>query len=317
MRRIPSRRVRLLAAAVALPAIAAFAFAGCKPPVLQAACNGTLAASTHGPVANASIVEASGIAASHLVDDVYWVHNDSGDSPARAFAVGGDGRDLGEYTVENADNYDWEDIAVGPGPAAGVSYLYLADIGGNIAPRTSLSVYRVPEPVVDPTAVPSTPKMLAGTEELTLTYPDGPHDAEGFMVDPVTGELFVVTKALDKAQVFRAPANLPEGSTTVLTEVATVRFGDLPGLVTGADVSPAGDVVALRTYTNVFMYQRPKGQPLEAAFAQQVCLGAAPGLGTAPDQELQGEAIGFTRSGNGYVTLAEGSHPYLHRFLMP
>lgn len=317
MRRTPSRRVRLFAAAVALPAIAAFGLAGCKPPVLQAACNGTLAASTYGPVANPSVVEASGIAASRLVDDVYWVHNDSGDSPARVFAVGGDGRDLGEYTVENADNYDWEDIAVGPGPATGVSYLYLADIGGNIAPRTSLSVYRVPEPVVDPTAVASTPRVLTGAEELTLTYPDGPHDAEGFMVDPVTGDLFVVTKALTSAQVFRAPANLPEGSTTALTQVATVNFGPLPGLVTAADVSPAGDVVALRTYTNVLMYQRPKGQALEAAFSQPVCLGAAPGLGTAPDQELQGEALGFTRDGKGYVTLAEGSHPYLHRFVSP
>ena len=317
MRRTPSRRVRLLVVAVALPAVAAFGLAGCKPPVLQAACNGTLAASTHGPVANPNIVEASGIAASHLVDDVYWVHNDSGDSPARVFAVGGDGRDLGEYTVENADNYDWEDIAVGPGPAAGVSYLYLADIGGNIAPRTSLSVYRAPEPVVDTTALASTPKTLTGTEELTLTYPDGPHDAEGFMVDPVTGDFFVVTKALTSAQVFRAPANLPEGSTTALTQVATVGLGSLPGLVTAADVSPAGDVVALRTYTNVLMYQRPNGQPLEAAFSQPVCLGAAPGIGTAPNQELQGEALGFTRSGNGYVTIAEGSHPYLHRFLMP
>jgi hypothetical protein len=31
--------------------------------------------------------------------------------------------------------------------------------------------------------------------------------------------------------------------------------------------------------------------------------------------EPQGEAIGFTRDGHGYVTASEGSHPSLHRFM--
>ncbi len=316
MRRTPSRRVRLLATLVALPAIAAFGLAGCKPPVLQAACNGTLAASTNGPVANGNIDEASGVAASHLVDDVYWVHDDSGNT-ASLFAMGADGRDLGEYTVTGATNQDWEDIAVGPGPTADRSYLYVADIGDNAKSRTTVDVYRVLEPTVDPAGAAGQVIPLDGADKLTFTYPDGPHDAEAFMVDPTTGQLSIVTKALDGAQVFRAPADLAPGSSTALTQVATVSFGYLPGLVTAADVSPAGDVVALRTYTNVLMYQRPNGQPLEAAFSQQVCLGAAPGLGTGPNQELQGEALGFTRDGKGYVTLAEGLHPYLHRFVAP
>lgn len=316
MRRLRSRRGRLLAAVVALPAIAAFGLAGCRPPVLQAACNGTLVPSTSRPVANPKVVEASGIAASGRVDDVYWAQNDSGNA-ASVFAVGGDGRDLGEYQLQGATNVDWEDIAVGPGPAAGVSYLYLADIGGNISPRTGVVIYRVPEPLVDRAAAPDQVLVLGGVEALSLQYPDGPHDAEGFVVDPTSGRLYVVTKALDRAQVFRAPADLANGSATTLAPVATVTFEHVPGLVTAADVSPRGDTVALRTYTNVLLYQRPEGQPLEAAFSQPVCTGAAPGLGTAPDQELQGEALGFTRNGKGYVTVAEGSGQYLHFFTAP
>src|SRR3954452_24388061 len=187
MRRTPSRRVRLLAAAIALPAIAAFGLAGCKPLVLQAACNDTLAPSTAGPLANNKVVEASGIAASHLVDGVYWVHNDSGNA-ASVFAVGADGRDLGEYTVQtainvDATNVDWEDIAVGRGPVDGTSYLYLAHTGDNAKSRANVDVYRVMEPTVNPAGGPNQGIPLAA-DKLTFTYPDGPQDAEAFMVDP-------------------------------------------------------------------------------------------------------------------------------------
>jgi hypothetical protein len=313
---VQSRRLATIAVLVAL---AAFGLVACKPPVLQAACSGTLTASSAGPVANTNVKEASGIAASRRVDGVFWVENDSGNAPS-AFAVGADGRDLGEYQLQGATNDDWEDIAIGPGPVPGVPYLYLADIGGNIAPRTSVVIYRVPEPLVDTSAVAPAPQTLTGVDALTLDYPDGPHDSEGFMVDPVSGQLYVVTKAQTNAQVFAAPAGLPGGSTTALTQVAAISAGYLPALfVTGADVSPQGDTVALRTYTNVLMYQRPAGQPLEAAFSQPVCFGATPGIGTAPNQEpaLKSEAVGFTRDGKGYVTVAEGAAPYLHFFNAP
>ena len=36
-----------------------------------------------------------------------------------------------------------------------------------------------------------------------------------------------------------------------------------------------------------------------------------------PGSEPQGEALGFTRDGRGYVTLSEGAHVALHRFTAP
>ena len=98
--------------------------------MLAAACVHTLTASIPGTIASPSVVEASGIAASWRVNGVWWVHNDSGDS-ARVFAIGSDGRDLGEFALSGATAVDWEDIVAGPGPAFAVSYLYLADIGDN------------------------------------------------------------------------------------------------------------------------------------------------------------------------------------------
>jgi hypothetical protein len=289
-----------------------------QPPVLAAACAHTLVASTTGTIASAALDETSGIAASRRVGGVWWVHNDSGDT-ARVFAIGTDGRDLGEYALAGATAVDWEDIAAGPGPTAGVSYLYLADIGDNAKSRGSVQVYRVAEPLVDPSAAPGPPQTLNDVAQLNFTYPDGSHDAEGFIVDPSTGQLFVVTKDLagGVAQVYRAPANLAGGSTTTLTHVATVSLGAGQG-VTGADVSPAGDVVGLRTYLAVFLFPRASGEPLSQAFTQPSCAGAAPPFGSASSaSEPQGEAIGFTRDGRGYVTVSEGAHPPLHRFLAP
>ena len=132
-----------------------------------------------------------------------------------------------------------------------------------------MQVYRVPEPLVSTAGGPTTPVTLGGVDRLTFVYPDGPHDAEALVMDPTNRQLFVITKdpVGGVAQVYRAPANLPDGSTTVLTAVGSVSLGGLQG-VTSADVTPAGDVVALRTYLAVFLFPRPAGQTLPQAFSQ-------------------------------------------------
>lgn len=80
-----------------------------------------------GTVQQVAIDEAPGLAASILNSGVLWTHNDSGDS-ARAYAMDTQGNHLGIYNITGAGATDWEDIAVGPGPAGGVSYLYLGDM---------------------------------------------------------------------------------------------------------------------------------------------------------------------------------------------
>ncbi len=246
------RRPRRLAVAAAALAVAALASAclpppgPAKPPVLGAACAHTLVGSTPGIVLSTALEEASGVAASRRVDDVWWVHNDSGDS-ARVFAIRTTGQTLGEYVLSGASAIDWEDIAVGPGPVSGVSYLYVGDIGDNAKSRASVQVYRVPEPLVNPASPLSTPQTLSDVTAIDLQYPDGAHDAEGLFVDPTTRDVFVVTKDLGGgvAGVYRAQAPTT-GTTITMSKVATVSLGALQG-VTGADITPAGDVIALRT----------------------------------------------------------------------
>jgi len=320
MRSRSRRRVATGLAALAVAAVASACLPPpppAQPPVLAAACAQTLVGSTPGIVVSAAIDEASGIAASRRVDNVWWVHNDSGDA-ARVFAIGTAGQTLGEYSLTGASPIDWEDIAAGPGPTAGVSYLYVGDIGDNSVSRSSVQVYRVPEPLVNP-ASPQPPQALSGVDTLTLSYPDGPHDAEGLFVDPTTRDVFVVTKDFvgGVAGVYRAPAAVAGNSTIAMSKVATVSLGFLQG-VTGADITPAGDVIALRTYVGVFLFPRTAGSSIATALSSASCTGAAPpASGAWPGGEPQGEALGFTRDGRGYVTLSEGVHTPIHRFVAP
>ena len=221
-----------------------------------------------------------------------------------------DGADLGEFSLSGANAVDWEDITTGPGPDPTQSYLYVGDIGDNTLSRASVQVYRVAEPEAALGSGAPVMQVLGGVADLSFTYPDGPHNAEALVVDPRSGELFVLTKSLGgTAQVFQAPANLPAGSTTVLTQVATVSLG-VGVMVTAADVTASGNIVALRTYGSVLLFPRPAGAGLADAFAQRHCDGAVA-------SELQGEALTFTRDGRAYLTASEGTHPTLHLVATP
>src|SRR5829696_10367652 len=75
-----------------------------------------------------AVTESSGLVASRSTPGAYWTHNDSGDGPF-IYAFGSVGEPLGVFRVAGAQARDWEDIAAGPGPDRGKSYLYIGDIG--------------------------------------------------------------------------------------------------------------------------------------------------------------------------------------------
>jgi len=270
------------------------------------------------------IKEASGIAASRRDDNVLWVHNDSGDT-ARFFAIDRSGKLLATFSLQSATATDWEDIAIGPGPMKDAPYLYLADIGDNAAARADVTVYRIAEPKVSTTDATPASGDLSGFDTLTLKYPDHPHDAETFMVDPTNGDMLIITKELaDRSRVYRAPASTTSGSTTTLQQVAQIDFQslqlaakpepDAPMLVravrllpTGGDISPDGSLIAVRTYGAVWIWSRAKNTQAWDAFNSAPCQ-------ATQTNEQQGEAIAFDRDGHGYVTTSEGVSPPLHQF---
>jgi hypothetical protein len=275
-------------------------------PVVSAACDLSLTLTNRGPISDPALIETSGITAGIRNPNVYWVHNDSGDS-ARVFAINADGVTQRVYTLAGAGAEDWEEIAVGAGPVAGVPYLYAADIGDNGWSRSEVAVYRVPEPAVTAGAATT----LTGVDKLRLRYPDGPRDAEALIADPVTGELVIIAKDQGgPVGVYQAPGGLAAGSLTTLARVGTFTLPKgLMQQVTAAAISHDGRQIAVRTYGQVLLWGRGTGTIWDA-LATPACPGPVP-------DEGQGEAIGFDADGLGYITVSEGYRPVLHQYRAP
>lgn len=254
-----------------------------------------------GAIQQAAITEASGLVASRTFADVFWTHNDSGDT-ARVFAMNAQGQHLGIYNLTGTANVDYEDIAIGPGPASGVDYLYVGDIGDNGHARSSIQVYRVAEPTVSSTQSPVTVN-LSGSQTITLVYPDGQRDAEALLVDPMNGDLYVITKDAPASRIYRAAYPQATSGTATLQFMGTLPYSG----VTGGDISPNGQEILVRTHDTVRLYQRPVGGNLWDALA-----------GTAQvlpyTVETQGEAITFDRSGLDYYTTSEGAAAPVYRY---
>jgi len=274
--------------------------------LVTAACADELTADVSGTVTAPELNEVSGVAASTENPGVLWVHNDSGDS-ARAFALSTTGTLLGTFALDGATAQDWEDMAIGPGPGGGGSFLYFGDIGDNGEKRTSITVFRVREPKVD-AATPVGKVALDGVDTLTFTYPDAAHNAETLLVD-TDGSLYVITKQAGTSTIYRAPPGLADGSTTELSDVGTVAL-ETAGLLTGGDIAPAGDAVVLRTYGQVYLYRRDPGSTIAATLAGPRCNGAL-------TREPQGEAVTFSADGASYLTMSEGVDQPINTYRAP
>ncbi len=271
---------------------------------VEASCPGFADATVAGTMAWG---EVSGLA-SGSADGVLWGHSDAQGSGARVYAISTEAVLLGTFTLNGVSDYDFEDIARGPGPEEGVSYLYIADTGDNSEIRSSVKIYRFEEPSDYGGGI------ITGVETIELTYPDEAHDSESLLIDPLTGDLVLVEK--DRAGhgmsgIFWAEAPLSTNSPTELTQVGSLTFGEdpLPGAneATGGDVSPDGTLAVVRTHDDVWVFARDVSQPLHTAFD-------FPGCGTPVSGEYKGEAVAFARDGSGYYTGGEGSNQPLQWF---
>jgi len=188
--------------------------------------------------------EASGLAPSRRNSQLLWSHNDSGDPTI--YAIGLDGKVRGRVRLTGAAADNWE--AITTAPCADGSCLYVGDIGDNRASRSTITIYRTPEPLASDPAT-------AAVAVFQGAYPDGPQDAEAMFI--ADGSLYVVSKG-EKApiQIYRFPT-LQSGAALKLERVATltdesVRKADR---ITDAAVSPDRTWVALRTNDRILFFK--------------------------------------------------------------
>jgi hypothetical protein len=227
-----------------------------------------------GPLAGQ--VEISGIVKSQQFDDVWWVHNDSGNAP-KLFAVESDGTTIRPPWVDELDaagidlrlaaNIDWEDIALADG------WLYLADIGNNGNARRDLGIYVLPEPN------PRVTTKMRALWHLSVVYPDQTqfppkkwhYDAEAVFFHNST--LFVLTKHRRDGQWDR----LARGTNLYALDLSNVQLDRpntltlvdhyaKPAAPTAADLSPDGKWLAVLTVRRLWFFPNPgdNGQWLSA-----------------------------------------------------
>lgn len=258
------------------------------------------------------MAEISGIAASAVHPGVYYIHNDSGDT-SRFFAITADGKLRATFYFKGEAHIplgvtDCEDIAAGPGPEPGKSYIYLGDIGDNTASRKYLTVYRFEEPAINGHDSITTLQPTV----LYLKYPDGAKDAETLMIDSVDRLLYIVSKRKSSVTVYTTPLNYKANDTITLDRRTKLHFGGLPPFkwVTAGDISKDGSQVLLRNYHNIYYWKRAPGEPVWETMTRKP-------IKPYYDNEKQGEAIGFAPDGKGYYVTSEGLNAPIYYYHVP
>ncbi|HEX2474151.1 MAG TPA: hypothetical protein VHK01_05370 [Lacipirellulaceae bacterium] len=249
--------------------------------------------------------EVSGLAVSRQNPDVIWLHNDGDEK--QVFAVTTAGQLVARVRID-VPMTDVEDIAIGPGTEQGVDYLYVGDIGDNESSRQEIRVVRFAEPVLQ--AARNMKLDANGVEEFRLRYPDGPHDAEALLVDPTTGDVFIVVKEENRSRLYRVGADrLNTGAPIALELVGYLNVDD----VSAGDISPDGDLIILRDEDRGWIWSRPGGTSVADSFKRA----PRPVLVRAAGQAQNGEAVGFTPDGNSYYTVSEGDQEAIVIFPVP
>lgn len=153
-------------------------------------------------------------------------------------------------------------------------------------------------------------------EAFRFAYADGAHDAEALIADPLTGDVFVITKQWDLAPagLYRLPADVIRADVAPVEPTTVQRVADVAdtagNLVTAADISRDGTMVVVRTYRDVLLWDRDPERSVTETLAEP------PGC-TRAIVERQGEAVAFDPDGRGLVTIGEGERAPVNRLRVP
>ncbi|HLZ17024.1 MAG TPA: hypothetical protein VKQ08_08285 [Cyclobacteriaceae bacterium] len=234
--------------------------------------------------------EASGLVASVGNPGMLWTLNDSG-NPPEIFLIDRQAKTRLVCTLMRGRNRDWEDIALGAGPDPHKKYVYVADIGDNWAQYELKFIYRFAEPAL------GSQKEITITQfdTLTLKMPDGKRDAETILIDPLTNDLFLISKREDFVALYTAPFPF-SGSVITLRKVATLPFTK----IVAGSISQDGTEILLKDYEKVYYWKRTTHESLEDALAKKP-------VELPYERERQGEAIAWSLDAREFYTLSEGT----------
>lgn len=258
----------------------------------------------------AKLSELSGLTRSNTTPDIYWAIND-GDNPAEIIAIDGQARTKAWFTVDGLRNIDWEDIA--NYRDQGRNFLAIADSGDNGGLRTDLFLHIVEEPVNL-----SENGHIAVTRTIRFQWADGARDTESMLADENRRQFLLISKKRVPAEVFALPFNAKDGDKPKLLAIlegiaqpdektmnAKGDYGRYRSQITGADISPDGQWLAVLNYQQITFFSLA-GQVLPKRMqpAQIITLPWLP----------QAEGIAFSSDGNSVFVGSEQAPTPIIRF---
>ena len=267
------------------------------------------------------IPECGGLCASRINRNILWAINDYSNHHS-LYAINSIDGSVQQYPIANGNNYDYEDIACGPGPIPDVGYIYVADIGDNDAWRgmkyflrtwPPIVIYRIREPNLSTLQNPE----LTLWDKLELRYTDGPHNAEAVMIDPVSRRMFILTKS--SGRIWMTPSEWgPGDASMVLKRVGRIK--NMPDSLTGIDISPDGKEIVVKFYDSIHYFCMGSRQYDNPSGAWQDILNVlttTDGIPVPYEEEPQGEAVCFGPTfDDGMYTLSEAKRnplvPLIH-----
>ncbi|MEQ8927456.1 MAG: hypothetical protein RLO81_16665 [Fulvivirga sp.] len=244
-------------------------------------------AESRGEIENNEINEASGLAVGINNPNMLWVHNDSGDK-ARLFLLDQYGKFKAQFNFPTLNHRDWEDMASGVGPDDSKNYLYVAEMGDNKAVHDLKYIYRFEEPSLE-----AERRDIENVDVITFIFPDGKRDAESLMVDPLSKDIYILSKREQNIGIYRAayPQSLTE--TITLEKLGTIAYFN----TVAADISADGEEIITKTYNSVFYWKRNGRSIVETLMSEPE---------TVPYiVEPQGESLAWMKDGSGFFTLSE------------
>jgi hypothetical protein len=252
-----------------------------------------------------------------------WIVSDQPANMLAAISLT-DASSQGVWTLQGvsiAAPADWEEVATAR--VGGVSYLYVGDLGDNANARATFNIHRCVEPVI--TGGDGT--ILSGDiHTIVCAYPGGGgapthKDAECLIVDPDSGDLYIITKRESIPGVYYLPHQASYSGTQTLQylgkmwdvpDITTVPLGATACNVVGGTISSDGKEILIKNYDAIYYFARPdKAVSIYTALTQTPAQVSYVGGGSVspkkshPQAEPQGEAVCFSYGDQDYFTASE------------
>ncbi|MBQ4912999.1 hypothetical protein J8L85_01030 [Maribacter sp. MMG018] len=198
-----------------------------------------------------SLKENSGMVS--LRDSTVWLIEDSGNKE-EIYNVDFHGKIIKTLEVKHAKNEDWEDLAKDD-----EGNVYIGDIGNNDNERKHLTIYKIPDPEIEP-------GDKIDAEKITFNYPEQkkfpPHKSKRFYDAEALfhhgKQLYIITKNRSnpftgEALVYTVPDSKGSYEAKLVSRLKLCTTWKTCQ-ITGMDISPKGDKIAALSYGKIFIF---------------------------------------------------------------